>query len=95
MRKFDDYNFVIHCSPDDEQLAKDLKIITRDQLTIRVIDAKDDVLYMLNNISLCDIFMAGSTGPLHIAGALNKKTIGFYPRKKSSTSLRFSPTFFP
>ena len=89
LRKFDDYNFVIHCSPDDEQLAKDLKIITRDQLTIRVIDAKDDVLYMLNNISLCDIFMAGSTGPLHIAGALNKKTIGFYPRKKSSTSLRW------
>ena len=89
LRKFDNYNFVIHCSPDDEQLAKDLKIITRDQLTIRVIDAKDDVLYMLNNISLCDIFMAGSTGPLHIAGALNKKTIGFYPRKKSSTSLRW------
>ena len=89
LRKFDDYNFVIHCSPDDEQLAKDLKIITRDQLTIRVIDAKDDVLYMLNNINLCDIFMAGSTGPLHIAGALNKKTIGFYPRKKSSTSLRW------
>ena len=89
LRKFDNYNFVIHCSPDDEQLAKDLKIITRDQLTIRVIDAKDDVLYMLNNINLCDIFMAGSTGPLHIAGALNKKTIGFYPRKKSSTSLRW------
>ncbi len=89
LRKFDNYNFVIHSSPDDEKLAKDLKIITRNQLTIRVIDAKDDVLYMLNNISLCDIFMAGSTGPLHIAGALNKKTIGFYPRKKSSTSLRW------
>ena len=44
---------------------------------------------MINNISSCDIFIAGSTGPLHIAGALNKRTIGFYPKKKSSTSLRW------
>jgi ADP-heptose:LPS heptosyltransferase len=56
---------------------------------MRVIDAKDNISYMLNNISICDIFIAGSTGPLHIAGALNKKTIGFYPSKKSSTSLRW------
>ena len=35
------------------------------------------------------VFIAGSTGPLHIAGAFNKKTIGFYPKKKSSTSLRW------
>jgi ADP-heptose:LPS heptosyltransferase len=44
---------------------------------------------MLKNISICDVFIAGSTGPLHIAGALNKKTVGFYPSKKSSTSLRW------
>jgi len=44
---------------------------------------------MFNNISICDLLIAGSTGPLHIAGALNKKTIGFYPEKKSSTSLRW------
>ena len=89
LRKFDDYNFIVHCSPDDDQTARDLKIISSDQLVMRVIDAKDNISYMLNNISLCDIFIAGSTGPLHIAGALNKKTIGFYPSKKSSTSLRW------
>ena len=89
LRKFDNYNFIVHCSPDDDQTARDLKIISGDQLVMRVIDAKDNISYMLNNISLCDIFIAGSTGPLHIAGALNKKTIGFYPSKKSSTSLRW------
>ena len=89
LRKFDDYNFIVHCSPDDDQIARDLKVISVDQLVMRVIDAKDNISYMLNNISLCDIFIAGSTGPLHIAGALNKKTIGFYPSKKSSTSLRW------
>ena len=89
LRKFDNYNFIVHCSPDDDQTARDLKIISGDQLVMRVIDARDNISYMLNNISLCDIFIAGSTGPLHIAGALNKKTIGFYPSKKSSTSLRW------
>ena len=44
---------------------------------------------MVNNIACSDLFIAGSTGPLHIAGALNKKTVGFYPSKKSSTSLRW------
>ena len=56
---------------------------------MRVIEAKEDMLYMLNNISICDVFIAGSTGPLHVAGALNKKTIGFYPSKRSSNSLRW------
>jgi len=48
-----------------------------------------NVTQMVNNIACSDLFIAGSTGPLHIAGALNKKTVGFYPSKKSSTSLRW------
>jgi ADP-heptose:LPS heptosyltransferase len=89
LRKFDDYNFIVHCSPEDEQHARNLKVSTGDKLTIRVIETKKDVIHMLENISLCDVFIAGSTGPLHIAGAFNKKTVGFYPKKKSSTSLRW------
>ncbi len=89
LRSFDDYNFIIHCSPNEEQNARNLKLISGDHLTMRLIEARDDISYMLHNISICDIFIAGSTGPLHIAGALNKKTIGFYPSKRSSTSLRW------
>ena len=40
-------------------------------------------------ISIADCFIGGSTGPLHIAGALNVKTVGFYPNRKSATSLRW------
>lgn len=40
-------------------------------------------------IDICDVFISGSTGPLHIAGALNKKTVAFYPSKRSATSLRW------
>ncbi|MCP1326701.1 hypothetical protein BIS11_08045, partial [Halomonas sp. 707D4] len=36
-----------------------------------------------------DLLIAGSTGPLHIAGCLNVATAGFYPAKRSATPLRW------
>ncbi|WP_027350158.1 glycosyltransferase family 9 protein [Halotalea alkalilenta] len=36
-----------------------------------------------------DGMIAGSTGPLHIAGCLDLGTVGFYPAKRSATSLRW------
>ena len=41
------------------------------------------------HIAFCDLFLSGSTGPLHVAGALNCRTVGFYPRRRSSTALRW------
>jgi ADP-heptose:LPS heptosyltransferase len=41
------------------------------------------------HIQFADIFISGSTGPLHIAGALNTPTAAFYPRRRSATSLRW------
>lgn len=41
------------------------------------------------HIALADVFISGSTGPLHIAGALNRPTVGFYTRCLSATSLRW------
>jgi ADP-heptose:LPS heptosyltransferase len=35
------------------------------------------------------LFVSGSTGPLHIAGALDVPTLAFYPRRRSSTALRW------
>jgi ADP-heptose:LPS heptosyltransferase len=41
------------------------------------------------HIAFADIFISGSTGPLHIAGALNTPTAAFYTRRRSATSLRW------
>ena len=41
------------------------------------------------HIQFADVFISGSTGPLHIAGALNTATAAFYPRRRSATSLRW------
>ena len=40
-------------------------------------------------LSACDGLVAGSTGPLHIAGCLDIATVGFYPAKRSATALRW------
>lgn len=48
-----------------------------------------DLTEFVSDVATADAFMAGSTGPLHIAGALDVPTIGFYPRRRSATSLRW------
>lgn len=40
-------------------------------------------------LNCSDIFISGSTGPLHIAAALNVRTVAFYPARQSATSLRW------
>jgi len=46
-------------------------------------------------LATAQCMMAGSTGPLHIAGALDVPTIGFFPRLRSSTALRWQPLNTP
>lgn len=38
-----------------------------------------------------DLFISNSTGPIHIAGALNKSIIGFYPNEKHLSEVRWGP----
>ena len=38
-----------------------------------------------------ELFISNSTGPVHIAGALNKKIIGFYPNEKPMSETRWGP----
>ncbi|HEY0634940.1 MAG TPA: glycosyltransferase family 9 protein [Gammaproteobacteria bacterium] len=40
-------------------------------------------------LQLADLFISGSTGPLHIAGALDRPTAAFYPGHRSATPLRW------
>lgn len=41
------------------------------------------------SLAAADLFIAGSTGPLHVAGCLNRPTAGFYPARRSATPLRW------
>jgi ADP-heptose:LPS heptosyltransferase len=80
--------FILHCDKYDYEKCLNMKNKVTD-LDIDVIKPTDQLIQMFSNINECDLFISGSTGPLHVAGSLNKKTVGFYPSKKSSTSLRW------
>ncbi|WP_129139791.1 glycosyltransferase family 9 protein [Modicisalibacter coralii] len=41
------------------------------------------------SLAAADLLIAGSTGPLHVAGCLDVPTAGFYPAKRSATPLRW------
>ncbi len=42
-------------------------------------------------ISMSDIFISNSTGPIHIAAALGKYVVGFYPKILSCSAKRWGP----
>ncbi|RUR35800.1 glycosyltransferase family 9 protein [Vreelandella populi] len=83
-------NWLISAGPGEETAAQTLI----DQLADASIKAKHvpastsvaDFAYQLTG---ADMLIAGSTGPLHIAGCLNIATAGFYPAKRSATPLRW------
>lgn len=64
------------------------------------IAAKDTIIDLTGKLNLkellilidnCKLFISNSTGPIHIAGALNKKILGFYPNTKVMSDVRWGP----
>jgi len=47
------------------------------------------------HLQFADLFISGSTGTLHVAGALDRPTAAFFPRRRSSTPVRWRPLNSP
>ena len=62
---------------------------------VAVHESRDGLMAFAKVLALADVFISGSTGPLHIAGALDVSTAAFYPRRQSSTALRWQTTNRP
>lgn len=81
-------HFVITAGPDELETAANLAS-RLDQGMCSVYHSTQGLAQFALFISICDLFISGSTGPLHIAGALNVPTAAFYPARRSATSLRW------
>ena len=80
--------FVITAGPDELQAAKSLaRLLPKQQCSIY--HSLEGLETFARFISICDLFISGSTGPLHVAGALNVPTTAFYPARRSATALRW------
>lgn len=82
------FTLVITAGPGEEANAATLEAQTKD-LRRTVLRSRDGLRRFAQHIQFADLFISGSTGPLHIAGALDRPTAAFYTRRRSATSLRW------
>lgn len=84
----DESNFLIITGSSSEKLLADK--LTADTRAINLA-GNLHLKELIALISLCNIFISNSTGPIHIAAALDKYTIGFYPKIVECSARRWGP----
>ncbi len=57
--------------------------------TARMLPPAGGLAGLAHHLQLADLFISCSTGPLHLAGALDRHTAAFYPRHRSGSPLRW------
>ncbi|PNH97391.1 glycosyltransferase family 9 protein [Vibrio diazotrophicus] len=87
-----EHEVVLTAGPGEEAKAAELKAII-EQLggKAALYDKNDGLVDFTRSIACAQLFIAGSTGPLHIAATLDVPTVGFFPAKRSATPLRWRP----
>ena len=82
--------WLLTAGPGEEITAQALRdsLLTKN-LQATVLPPRQNLGDFALTLAAADLFIAGSTGPLHIAGCLNRPTAGFYPARRSATALRW------
>lgn len=83
-----DLNVIITCYISDEERAFSLKNLINED-NVYVFANSFSVLNIASIIEKADVYLGGSTGPTHIAGALQKKIVAIYPNKKTQHPTRW------
>lgn len=90
LNELDLFHFVITAGPGEAPISQSLVEALQGVVEhVTLYDKNDGIADFMCSIATADLFIAGSTGPLHIAGAMDVPTIGFYPSKRSATPLRW------
>lgn len=82
-------HFVITAGPGEENQARRLSSMLGKKTPHSVHVSEDGLLAFAKQLQSAAAFISGSTGPLHLAAALGVPTAAFYPRRRSSTALRW------
>ena len=84
------FKVLLTYSGEEKSLVTELQ----DQLIANGVDAAlarplDDLAEFARSLVAADMFIAGSTGPLHLAGLHNIPTVGFYAGRRSRPDIRW------
>ena len=92
-QEFCDHRIVITGLENEKALAEEIIKNSEEANRRFIIDltGKLSLKELMILIDHSELFISNSTGPIHIAGALNKKIIGFYPNEKHMSEVRWGP----
>ena len=92
-QEFCDHRIVITGLENEKALAEEIIKNSEEANRRFIIDltGKLSLKELMMLIDHSELFISNSTGPIHIAGALNKKIIGFYPNEKHMSEVRWGP----
>ena len=82
-----DVEIILTGSKEEKQLCDSLVI----NKSIKNFAGIFNLAELIALINFCDIFIANSTGPIHIAASLDKYIIGFYPKILACSPKRWGP----
>jgi ADP-heptose:LPS heptosyltransferase len=82
------FTIVVSAGPGEEENAARLAARFA-PLPHTVYLSREGLQRFARHIQFADLFISSSTGPLHIAGALDRPTAAFYTRRRSATALRW------
>ncbi|RXJ81197.1 glycosyltransferase family 9 protein [Arcobacter sp. F2176] len=83
-----DYEIIFTFGPDDAN-SKDY-ISNHLDFDAKIIDSKMSLFEFTSLLSSCYLFVSTSTGPMHLAGAVNIKTISFFGDSLFASSKRWA-----
>jgi len=82
-------NVVISGSEDEGETCD--SIAREKGITVKKITGRTDLRTLAAVLSLSDVVVSNSTGPLHLATALGTQVVGLYPSKKLMSPRRWGP----
>jgi ADP-heptose:LPS heptosyltransferase len=88
LRSTHGHHVVLTAGPSEESAVRKLSDLLKNT-THTVYVSREGLAQFARHIAFADVFVSGSTGPLHIAGALDVPTAAFYTRRRSATALRW------
>lgn len=94
LRSKQGHHLVISAGPGEAERAREISARLGDA-PHTVYESTEGLPRFAMHLAFADLFIGGSTGPLHIAGALDLNTAAFYPRRRSATALRWQTANAP
>ena len=93
VKEFENVKIVLTGIAEEESVAKDIydSVPEENKKSVIQLPGKLNLKELMILIDNTALFISNSTGPIHIAGALNKNIIGFYPNQKPMNETRWQP----